>query len=86
MIFQHYRELVTEKAGKAWFAITSESTKAVPEQAGLREQIHGAELLSYPMTASRACQRALRTPVRMLDYRALGTGRRSAPMFATLLP
>ena len=27
MIFQHYRELVTEKEAKAWFAITPESTK-----------------------------------------------------------
>ncbi len=28
MIFKHYRELVTEKAAKAWFAITPEVAKA----------------------------------------------------------
>jgi archaeosine-15-forming tRNA-guanine transglycosylase len=29
MIFEHYRELVTEKAAKAWFAITPEAAKAL---------------------------------------------------------
>src|SRR5882762_427327 len=33
MIFQHYRELVTEKGAKEWFAITPDSTKALREQA-----------------------------------------------------
>ena len=34
IIFQHYRELVTEKGAKAWFAISPDSTKAMREQAG----------------------------------------------------
>jgi hypothetical protein len=38
MIFQHYRELVTEKAAKAWFAITPESTKAMREKAEKERQ------------------------------------------------
>jgi hypothetical protein len=45
MIFQHYRELVTEKGAKAWFAITPESTKALREQA---ERARQAKIVAFP--------------------------------------
>lgn len=49
MIFQHYRELVTEKAGKAWFAITPESTKALREKAEKERQ---AKIVPHPALAA----------------------------------
>ncbi|HWQ91029.1 MAG TPA: hypothetical protein VN673_05105, partial [Clostridia bacterium] len=45
MIFQHYRELVTEKAAKAWFAITPESTKELREKA---QQERQARIVAFP--------------------------------------
>jgi hypothetical protein len=45
MIFQHYRELVTEKGAKAWFGITPESTKA------LREKERQAKIVAFPPKA-----------------------------------
>jgi hypothetical protein len=45
MIFQHYRELVTEKGAKAWFAITPKSTKALREQAEKERQ---AKIVAFP--------------------------------------
>ena len=49
MIFQHYRELVTEKGAKAWFAITPETTKALREQAEKERQ---AKVLAFPAHAA----------------------------------
>ena len=49
MIFQHYRELVTEKGAKAWFAITPESTKAMREKA---EQERQAKIVAHPALAA----------------------------------
>ena len=49
MIFQHYRELVTEKGAKAWFAITPESTKALREQAEKERQ---AKIVAHPALAA----------------------------------
>ncbi|HEY5908980.1 MAG TPA: hypothetical protein VJA21_00095 [Verrucomicrobiae bacterium] len=49
MIFEHYRELVTEKAGKAWFAITPESTKALREKA---EAERKAKIVAFPAKAA----------------------------------
>ena len=49
MIFQHYRELVTEKGTKAWFAITPESTKALREKA---EQERKARIVAFPAKAA----------------------------------
>lgn len=51
MIFQHYRELVTEKAAKAWFAITPESTKALREAA---EAERKAKIVAFPAKAAAA--------------------------------
>jgi hypothetical protein len=45
MIFQHYRELVTEKGAKSWFAITPESTKAMREKAERERQ---ARIVRFP--------------------------------------
>ena len=45
MIFQHYRELVTEKAAKGWFGITPDSTKAMQEQA---EKDRQATIVAHP--------------------------------------
>lgn len=45
MVFRHYRELVTEKAAKAWFAITPESTKALREKAEKERQ---AKIVRFP--------------------------------------
>jgi integrase len=45
MVFQHYRELVTEKAAKAWFAITPEGTKALREKA---ERERKAKIVAHP--------------------------------------
>ena len=49
MIFQHYRELVTEKSAKAWFGITPESTKGLREQA---EQERKARIIAFPGRAA----------------------------------
>ncbi len=49
MIFQHYRELVTEKAAKAWFAITPESIKAAREKA---EKEREAKIVRFPAKAA----------------------------------
>jgi len=49
MIFQHYRELVTEKGAKAWFSITPESTKALREKA---EQARQAKIVRRPALAA----------------------------------
>ena len=37
MIFQHYRELVTEKETGAWFGITPEAAKTVRERIGAKQ-------------------------------------------------
>jgi integrase len=49
MIFQHYRELVTEKGAKAWFAITPESTKELREKAEKERQ---AKIVAFPAKAA----------------------------------
>jgi integrase len=49
MIFQHYRELVTEKGAKGWFDITPESTKALREQAEKERQ---AKIVAFPARAA----------------------------------
>ena len=49
MIFQRYRELVTEKGAKSWFAITPESTKELREQAEKERQ---AKIVAFPAKAA----------------------------------
>jgi hypothetical protein len=49
MIFQHYRELVTEKAAKAWFAITPESIEAARDKAEKERQ---AKIVPHPALAA----------------------------------
>jgi integrase len=49
MIFQHYRELVTEKGAKAWFEITPESTKAMRERAEREQQM---KIVPHPALAA----------------------------------
>jgi hypothetical protein len=49
MIFQHYREPVTEKGVRAWFAITPESTKAMREKAEKERQ---AKIVAFPAKAA----------------------------------
>ena len=49
MIFEHYRELVTEKAAKAWFAITPEAGKALKAK---REKEREANIVKFPATAA----------------------------------
>ena len=39
MIFQRYRELVTEKGAEAWFAITPASTKPIREEAEREREV-----------------------------------------------
>lgn len=51
MIFQHYRELVTEKAAKAWFGITPESIQALQEAA---EAERRARIVAFPAKAAAA--------------------------------
>jgi hypothetical protein len=51
MIFQHYRELVTEKGAKGWFAITPESTKGLREEAERERQ---AKIVRHPALAVAA--------------------------------
>ena len=48
MIFEHYRELVTEKAAKAWFAIAPEATKAL--EAKLDKE-RAAKIVKFPAEA-----------------------------------
>jgi hypothetical protein len=49
MIFQHYRELVTERAAKGWFAITPEVAKAVRERI---EEERKAKIVAFPARAA----------------------------------
>lgn len=49
MIFEHYRELVTEKEAKAWFAITPDMTKEVREKA---ERERAAKIVAFPAKAA----------------------------------
>jgi hypothetical protein len=49
MIFQHYRELVTEKGAKARFGITPESPKAMREKA---ERERKARIVAFPAKAA----------------------------------
>ena len=49
MIFQHYRELVTENGAKAWFAITPESTKAFRDQVERQPQV---KIVAFPAKAA----------------------------------
>jgi integrase len=49
MIFEHYRELVTEKEAKAWFAITPDAAKEVREKAE-RERL--AKIVPHPALAA----------------------------------
>ena len=49
MIFEHYREPVTEKAAKAWFAITPETGKAL--KARLEKEREG-KIVKFPATAA----------------------------------
>jgi hypothetical protein len=48
-IFQHYRELVTEKAAKAWFAITPEAAKALKAKLDKEQE---AKIVKFPATAA----------------------------------
>jgi hypothetical protein len=45
MIFEHYRELVTEKAAKAWFAITPDAARALKAKI---EKERTAKILAFP--------------------------------------
>ena len=49
MIFEHYCELVTEKAAKAWFAITPEAAKAVKARV---ERERAAKIVAFPAKAA----------------------------------
>jgi hypothetical protein len=49
MIFEHYRELVTEKSAKAWFAITPEAAKALKAKL---DQEREAKIVKFPATAA----------------------------------
>jgi integrase len=49
MVFRHYRELVTEKAAKAWFAITPDAAKAVLEKV---EEARQAKIVAHPALAA----------------------------------
>ena len=49
MVFRHYRELVTEKGAKAWFAITPEAAKAVRERI---EKEREAKIVAFPAKAA----------------------------------
>ncbi len=48
MIFEHYRELVTEKDAKAWFAITPDAAREVREKAERERQ---AKIVPHPALA-----------------------------------
>jgi hypothetical protein len=56
MIFEHYRELVTERDAKAWFAITPETVKVVREKEEQdradRERQEAAKIVHFPVTAA----------------------------------
>jgi hypothetical protein len=45
MIFQHYRELVTEKGAENWFGITPETAKAVKRKI---EEARKAKIVAFP--------------------------------------
>ena len=49
MIFEHYRELVTEKAAKAWFAITPEAAKALKAKLDKERE---EKIVKFPATAA----------------------------------
>lgn len=49
MIFKHYRELVTEKGAKWWFAITPAATKEVPVKI---EREWAAKIVAFPVVAA----------------------------------
>jgi integrase len=49
MIFEHYRELVTEKAAKAWFAITPETAKALKTKLDKERE---EKIVRFPATAA----------------------------------
>jgi hypothetical protein len=49
MIFEHYRELVTEKSAKAWFGITPEAARAVRERI---EKEREAKIVAFPAKAA----------------------------------
>jgi integrase len=49
MIFQHYRELVTEKEGKAWYEITPDAVKTAKEKA---EKERTANIVAFPANAA----------------------------------
>jgi hypothetical protein len=48
MIFQHYRELVTEQEAGAWFGITPEAAKAVRERIEAKQ---AAKVVAFPVRA-----------------------------------
>jgi hypothetical protein len=49
MIFQHYRELVTEKGARAWFGITPEAAKALKAKLDKERE---AKIMKFPATAA----------------------------------
>jgi hypothetical protein len=49
MIFQHYRELVTEQEAGAWFGITPEAAKAVRERVEAKQ---AAKVVRFPAKAA----------------------------------
>ena len=49
MIFQHYRELVTEKGAKAWFGITPATAK---EGRAKIERERAAKIVAFPAKAA----------------------------------
>jgi len=49
MIFEHYRELVAEKAAKAWFAVTPEAAKALRAKLDRERE---AKIVKFPAKAA----------------------------------
>jgi len=49
MVFEHYRELVTERDAKAWFGITPESAGAMKAEI---ERERAAKIVAFPATAA----------------------------------
>ena len=51
MIFEHYRELVTEKEARSWFAITPETVQPVGEkeekERAERQREEAAKIVAY---------------------------------------
>ena len=56
MIFEHYRELVTEKEAKAWFAVTPDTIKPIREKEEQDraewERQKAAKIVHLPVTAA----------------------------------